>query len=526
MAAGAVSSPPLNATHALEEKTKTQPLSCDAHKRRDLALESMMRWAVDAHFRRCSRSLQSKFHGAVSDGVQVVLDLTAARVAEHSARARSVCPLACRVLLSFVGGLAGDGGVKVLRFLQDRCAAELRAVLARATASTSGQAVVDGRVSATREMMAGVSLPLLEAYVGHLCLCRHVTDTTAATHLEWLARQALAVVRLLEAAETSCPTSTHARRGDVCEGTASSILRLLCHALALLLTRPQRNLNTGRFAPGLSENVGNLLEIVVDSDARPLAGVPQLLAEAAIDALQKAGYLAMTQMEALLDCPVPESPPQKSAPHSEGDSGPEGCTTKATARESEESFTNGFDFGRASLAFPLGWSLATAGVDSPRPVKKRTRRTGVERDEGSDSSDGDGDSANEHEFTRAAVSMWESVPDEVTRRVFLFLTPKRISRLACVNHGWSELIGAEGIWKPLFLARWRVRALGENDDLAAVTNELSLEVDKSAKRRKRRHRRCLVHWPLLKKVKKVSQPHFNRFSLYTCNVDISLWTQI
>ncbi|CAN0420901.1 unnamed protein product, partial [Ectocarpus sp. 12 AP-2014] len=46
------------------------------------------------------------------------------------------------------------------------------------------------------------------------------------------------------------------------------------------------------------------------------------------------------------------------------------------------------------------------------------------------------------------------VPDEVTLRVFSFMTPKRVCRLACVDRAWRELLMVSGVWRPFFEARW------------------------------------------------------------------------
>ncbi|CAN0549543.1 unnamed protein product, partial [Ectocarpus sp. 8 AP-2014] len=61
-------------------------------------------------------------------------------------------------------------------------------------------------------------------------------------------------------------------------------------------------------------------------------------------------------------------------------------------------------------------------------------------------------------------------PDEVTLRVFSFMTPKRVCRLACVDRAWRELLTVSGVWRPFFEARWPLTAIGSDLDLVEVSD--------------------------------------------------------
>ncbi|CAN0276529.1 unnamed protein product, partial [Ectocarpus sp. 12 AP-2014] len=73
-----------------------------------------------------------------------------------------------------------------------------------------------------------------------------------------------------------------------------------------------------------------------------------------------------------------------------------------------------------------------------------------------DSSDDDDDSADGDVDIAGAIAGngWGRVPDEVTLRVFSFMTPKRVCRLACVDRAWRELLMVSDVWRPFFEARW------------------------------------------------------------------------
>lgn len=466
----------------------SQPLCCNAQKKRDLVLEGMLRWAVDIHFRQCSRVLQASLSRAVCDGIRQALD--AAELS--SARASPpYFPLGCRLLLPFVGGLAGDGGAQAASFLQERCGTELRLFLARARLRPLSRVrtCTNGRVAAVVPARRQPELPVLDAYVGHLCLCRHVTDALASRHLDWLARQALVVLRLLDGEGDE-------RAGVSKSGEILGALVSLSRALALLLTRPRRG--TGVSSTGtVTEAAGNLVEIVFDSDARPLSGVPPLLAEEAIDALKSAGHLRLARPYELLRPPLAPTRPEGSRrglPNVAGREAP----GAPNASSDGASFADGIEFHRASVAFRNSWSLAAAGLDVHLPVLESRKRAldsdgdgGDYDDSGSDDGDLDGDSV--------VGSGWGRVPDEVARRVFSFLTPKRVCRLACVDRAWRELLMVPRVWRPFFEARWPVAEIESEEDIAGVTDRLLLEglgSQKRARRKKRQRRGGVVRWRL------------------------------
>lgn len=472
-------------------------------------LENMLRWAVDVHFRQCSRLLQASLNRAVCDGVRQAL--VTAEMSRRQASPPS-CPPGCRLLLSFVGGLAGDGGAHIAGFLRERCGAELRRFLTRGRSKPSSGTARGRRYADTCTVMGGATgarrqaeLPVLDAYVGHLCLCRHVSDPLAATHLVWLARQALGVLRMLDIPEEGASGTTAAperrKRSDF-----AAVLTSLSHALALLLTRPKRG---GVRSSTVPETAGNLLEIVFDSDARPLSSVPRPLAEAAIDVLKEAGHLQLARSDELLRPPKGLLPPRGSRrgePNAarrreESKLGP----VAATVTEEGASLATGIDFQRASLAFRHSWSLAAAGVDTQLPSTNRSDRSrrgdsaGGSSDN-TDSSDDDDDSADGDEDGAGAIpgNGWGRVPDEVTLRVFSFMTPKRVCRLACVDRAWRELLMVSGVWRPFFEARWPLRAIGSDQDLVRVSDSLlaqgSGSARKNVKRRIRPGRIGVVHW--------------------------------
>lgn len=449
-------------------------------------LEGILRWAVDIHFRRCSIVLQASLYRTACDGVRQALD--AATVASGRVSPPSF-PLTCRLLLSFVGGLAGDDGAFVASFLQKRCAAELLPFVAPAnsmpwTRSTEGRAVMGA---------AGLQLPVLEGYVGHLCLCRHVSDTTAGSHLLWLSRQALVALRLLDS-PSPLGTAQHQQQSS---GEISAVLRSLSHALALLLTRPMRGSGS---ASGVPDNAGNLLEILFDSEARPLADLPRPLAEAALGVLQKAGFLQLARSEVLLGSYPARTAEREIATAKRSDAGVAEPDAKAGVKG--DCFSDGVDFRRASFAFNRSWSLAAAGVDAHLPLIKRQRGLeglgdGDSRDSASEDSDeGESEGSCENESTRE--NGWGSVPDEVALRVFSFLTPKRVCRLMCVDRAWRDLLLVERVWKPLFEARWPLKGMKDGEDLARASEKLlgaTVSVG-DGKRKRKRGKSNVVHWQL------------------------------
>lgn len=463
-------------------------------------LEGVLRWTVDVHFRQCSRSLQASLGRAVCDGIRQALDTAEL----SSGRAPPPCfPLGCRLLLSFVGGLAGDGGAQAASFLQERCAAEIRLFFDRARIKP----LVRGRKSAGVRIAAGVparrrpELPVLDAYVGHLCLCRHVSDALASRHLDWLARQALVVLRLLDGdgpANVSCIKDADPERPN--SGIAATALVSLSHALALLLTRPKRGHGSGS-PVAVTKVAGNLLEIVFDSDTRPLSGVPTPLAEAAIDALKAAGHLQLARPNELLRPPPTPTRPEGSR---RGLPCIASCAPPGAPNASDgASVADSVEFRRASVAFRNSWSLAAAGLDAHLPVLE-TRKRHLDSDGDSDrrsSADNSGsDDDDDGDLDESVVGNgWGRVPDEVALRVFSFMTPKRVCRLACVDRAWRELLMVPRVWRPFFEARWPVTVIESQEDVAGVSERLLLEgsgPEGEAKRKKRRKRAGVVRWRL------------------------------
>lgn len=481
--------------------TMPQQLCCNAQEKRDLVLENMLRWAVDVHFRQCSRLLQASLSRAVCDGIRQALESAEL----SSARASPPCfPLGCRLLLSFVGGLAGDSGAQAASFLQERCGTELRLFLAGARCrpfargrNSTGSRIAVGAPSRRRRRP---ELPVLDAYVGHLCLCRHVSDAMASRHLDWLARQALAVLRLLDGdGDGDGPAVGVPKSGGIC-----GALVYLSHALALLLTRPKRGHGVGSSSAGagaVTEVAGNLLEIVFDSDARPLSGVPPLLAEAAIDTLKAAGHLQLARPDELLRPPPASIRPEGSSRRGVSPN-VAGCEPPGTPSASIDgtSFAGSIDFRRASVAFRNSWSLAAAGLDAHLPVLETRKRR---LDSGDHSTDNDDDDSNPDDGDLDDGSVvgngWGRVPDEVALCVFSFLTPKRVCRLACVDRAWRELLMVPKVWRPFFEARWPMTVIESEEDMAGVSERLLVDGSGSkggVKRKKRRRRLGVVRWRL------------------------------
>eukprot|EP00752_Nemacystus_decipiens_P010613 g9451.t1 len=485
----------VNADVQVKVTTRPQPSRCNAQEKRDLVLEGLLRWAVDIHFRQCSRLLQASLSRAVCDGIRKALD--AAELSPERTSSSAPCfPDGCRLLLSFVGGLAGDGGAQAAWFLQERCGTELRSFLARARSRPFAwrTKATGSRIAVRAPVPRRPELPVLDAYVGHLCLCRHVSDALASRHLDWLARQALAVLRLLDGDGQNEPAGV-SKSGDV-----RGALLSLSHALALLLTRPTRGDGVGRGSAGaVTEGTGNLLEIVFDSDARPLSGVPTPLAKAAIDALKEAGHLQLAQPDELFRPPpgVTKRTGSRLAPPKVA-----GCEPPVAASASSDgaSRAEGIDFRRASVAFRSSWSLAATGLDTHLPVLGSLKRRLDSGDLSTDDGDDDSDSAAGSDDDDSLVGNgWGRVPDEVALRIFSFLTPKRVCRLACVDRAWRELLMVPRVWRPFFEARWPVTMIENDEHLAAVTDRLLLDglgSEGRAKRKKKRRRGGVVQWPL------------------------------
>ena len=518
-AIASVGPPDKAAAGATQAAGGAQPLRCDAQEKRDLVLEGLLRWAVDVHFRRCSLLLQDSLLRAVCGGARQALDAAAAAEPSSGRAVAAVAapgrrfPLGCRLLLSFVGGLAADGGARVASFLQERCGAELRLFLARARGRArvgppargrgcSGARAAGGAPPARQRRRRWPELPVLEAYVDHLCLSRHVSDTLAATHLGWLAQQALAVVlRLQDGPEDASGAGAAGLEGPqhgevAAAAAATAVLVSLSHAVALLLTRPSRGGGSGGLAAALTEAAGRALEIVFDSDARPLSGVPVPLAEAAIDALKEAGQLQLARPEELLRPPRTHAPPPSS-----GAGGGGGGASFISGGGTELR-------RRASVAFSSSWSLAAAGLDTRAPslgARKRCLSSAINSggdDDEDDDDDDDDDSGSGEDFDAEPNigSGWGRVPDEVTLRIFSFMTPKRVCRLACVDRAWRELLMVPRVWRPLFEARWPVAVIDSEEELAGLSRKLLLEgsagPNRDARRRKRRERNGVVRWRL------------------------------
>lgn len=466
-----------------------------------MVLEALMRWIVDAHFRRCSRSLQLSVHRTVCDGVQQALNTAA----NASLSASPPCfPLACRLLLAFVGGLAGDGGVQIAAFLQHRCSDELRHFLTRLTCCrTVGS--VSSRAVVAANTRVGPVFPVLQAYIGHLCLCRHVSDSTASAHLLWLTRQALAVYRLLETAGAGEELGASARANHTrLHADAMVVLSSLCRSVALLLTRSSLQ-REGSCKDVVLGSAGNLLEIIFDSDVRPLSTLPRSLAAAVVDALQDAGHLQLTRLDALLGpCPSRSSQQHLGNPYdvtilSEQDG--------VVSEPRRDPFTDGVEFAQGRVAFQKSWELVEAGVEQslppPRLSSKMKRRIAGESwcdAEGSDCDSVESDESHADQGNPDSMeNVWEHVPEEVALRVFSFLTPKRICRLACVERTWRDLLRTTRVWRPLCEARWPLTMLKGEEELATVSAAL-LEVQAEGGPRHKRKRAALAqgsqvyHW--------------------------------
>lgn len=409
---------------------------CDKQRKRDTVLRRLLHWVADAHFRQCSRTLQALLYRAVFDGVQQAMEASA--TAASWTTSSSPLPLACRLLLAFVGTVAGDGGAHTCSFLQHRCKLELRALLARSRSRQSISAqLAHGQAAHTR-------LPMLQAYVGHLCLCRHIQDSTAREHLLWLIRQTLAIFRVVEGDDDTEVIGGRRVRRDYLVA-----LRDLCHAVALVLTRPTQQQGASAAVP---EGGGELLEIIFDSDARPLARLPRTLAINAVGVLKRAGHLQLARTGVLLG-PCSKRP----------------CSTAdVTSRQDDPSRGyHGADFSGAPIAFKRSWSFAAAGLrtefPSPRPCEViESEDDDLLVDEGGGVGGWEAPSSNQ----------WDAVPEEAVMVVLSFLTPKRICRLTCVDRSWRELASLPRIWRPFFEARWSLRALENEQDLVEVTNEL------------------------------------------------------
>lgn len=479
-------------------------------------LEALLRWVVDAHFRRCSRLLQVSIHRAVIDGAQQALDASAGA---NLSTSPPYFPLACKMLLAFVGGISGDGGVEVAAFLQHRCRDELRHFLTRLTRSSRAGSSAAGFAVVPANAAAGQEFPVLQAYVGHLCLCRYISDATVSVHLLWLTRQALAIFRFVDAPRIEGGGGGGGEMPSSGSNTPSHVdamvaLSSLCHSLALLLTRPKREKDT-RGAVVL-EGVGNLLEIIFDSDARPLSALPRPLAEAAVGALQDAGHLQLVRLEALLG-PCPDRPSQRQRANDEAGrgatdvpvaslSGQDGVMSKPA----RGSVFGEVDFVRAPVAFQKSWGLVETGVEKslPSPSLSSQMKRVVEDECWSDAEGLSPDSAEFYEDcadesrSRSTENDWERVPDEVALRVFSFLTPKRVCRLACVERAWRDLLRVSRVWRPLFEARWPLRMLESDEELTEVSVAL-LEVPAEGGPKHKRKRVAMAqtsnvyHWEIL-----------------------------
>lgn len=411
---------------------------CRERRRRNAALESLLRWVLEVHFRRCSHVLQASLYRAVCHGVQQTLEASAGRDST-----RPSFPLSSRLLLAFVGGVTGDGGAEIASFLQACSKSELklqRSLLRSERPRGSSR----GRVSS-----AGVSLPVSKAYAGHLCLCRHLDDAVVDAHLLWLAREALEVLRLVDDIDAN-PSAN----GELAKRGYAGILSELCHCVALVLIRPTRGGDSPRVPPG----AGPLLEIVFDSDARPLAGVPRALAASAVRVIKLAGHLQAAQTGDLL-----------------GPARSEGVPCDGGCRCSGEDYSNDdVDFRRAPVAFEKCWDLAAPRLDMRVPV---LRATWTSQGEGESSvrdgeSDQEGSPRGSGRGSAGGVDSWDSVPQEAAVLVSSFLTAKRLCRLACVSRSWRELVELPRVWQSIFEARWPLEALESDDDLSRVVQEL------------------------------------------------------
>ena len=455
-------------------------------------LQGVLRWVVEAHFGECSVLLQTSLHRAVCDGTQQALDACAMATGRVSPLH---FPLACKLLLSLVGRVAGDGGGKVFMFFRELCAAELRCVLSRPEACTPlKNSKGTRRLALENDERDFMVLPVLEGYVGHLCLCKHVSDEALTRHLVWLSQQTLIVYRTLTDPEPLDAKDGGTQRN---RGTAA-LLRSLCRALALLLTRPPRGCTNITYVPA---SAGSLLEIIFDSDACPLASLPRPLARAVVDTLRRDGFLRLTRMEALLGSPILRSSRISRTEKTKSTSAMENSPSK-------DDVTEGFDFRAADSAFRRSWSIVASGVDQYIPyllemdVEEDGESAGTyPSDEGYDSN-GEVYDWDSFDSSPCVGDRWTRVPDEVTLRVFSFMTPKRLSRLSCVNRAWRELLGVVSIWRPFFEARWPLKSLKSEADLTGVSKMLLEAADRTrdVERKYKRRRRYVVHWDALAEV--------------------------
>lgn len=466
--------PPCASCAAAEARSNTSRTSsvagsigCEAQKNRDLVLEGLLRWVVDAHFRRCSRLLQASLLRAVCDGVRQVLGVAGVETPTVFPTP-PYFPLACRLLLVFIGGLSGDGGVEVAAFYQDLSKDELRNLQPRSKSKPTAKGALR-RVDST--VAVGRELPVLAAYVGHLCLCRHINDDVVSAHFFWLVRQALAIFRVVEAAETQEPPSSESNKYSRTD--AECALRSLCYVLVLLLTRPNRG--RGNSAVIVPEGAGNLLEIIFDSDARPMSWLPRPLAVAAVGVLQRAGHLQLTRPEVLFG-----PPPRRRPILQETGGDAERCSAGRKASDGKDALasmssrlysTDGFDFHSACAAFPRSWELAEAGMDVCLPsIRNQPKFDDVSHNTSSETEDSASDLEHSGEEDRPSVDNgWKRVPDEVVLRVFSFLTPKRVCRISCVERAWRDLGGVGRLWRHFFEARWPLRILESEDDLVRLS---------------------------------------------------------
>lgn len=444
-----------------EESTnvkENRPLRCATQDTRDIVLRTLLVWVVEAHFRESSALLQESIYRTVFGGIQQALDASskaAGRVSPPS------FPLGCRMLLSVMGRVAGDGGGEVVHFLQHLCADELQHFLARLEICMPSKFA---RRQNDDEQGLPV-MPMLEGYIGHLCLCRHVTSEVLASHLVWLSHQTLGVLRKHEGIGVG---RTRSNRGT------AGLLRSLCRGIALLLS----SLCRGE-AP-VPADAGNLLEIIFDSEACPLASLPRPLASAAVDALRKSGFMLFFRSGASI--------------------------TRASEKGQTEAETSieGLDFRAADFVFRRSWPITANGVDQYLPEPLEDDGKGYE----SNGEDWDDESCDDSASIPGDYCV--RLPDEVAVRVFSFMTPKRLSRLACVNRTWRELFKADWIWRPFFETRWPLQTLTSEADLPEVSKKFLEGVDCSGegKRKNRRKRRFVVHWEMSSEVREGGVPLF------------------
>lgn len=370
------------------------------------------------------------------------------------------------MLLSVVGRVAGDGGGEVVHFLRELCADELQHLLARLEIYNMPSRVAKvARRQNDDDDQGFPSMPMLEGYIGHLCLCRHVTNEMLANQLVWLSHQTLDVLRKHEDVRVSRMQSNR--------GTAG-LLKSLCRAIALLLS------SLCRADAPVPADAGNLLEIIFDSEACPLASLPRPLASVAVDALRKSGFMLLFRSGAS----IPRSSEK-------------GQTEAKTSVE-------GVDFHAADLAFRRSWPITANGVDQylPEPL----------------GDDGEGYETNGEDWEDESCDDSASIPgdycvrlpDEVTVRVFSFMTPKRLSRLACVNRSWRELFTVDWIWRPFFETRWPLRTLTSEADLPEISKKFLEGVNCSGERKRKniRKKRFVVHWEVPSKVREGEYPLF------------------